>query len=208
MFFGRPLQASMFFSPGGVSRFIEAKTRIGLGTNDATRSGFENAARVNRQLLFERFGQIITRHLEHTAVPLRKSVLLEMEREFPEDFARTQASAFRSCTDISVTNSFYHYYALMTGRAVQQEKARVRYVNTTTRAGLNLLPELRKNRRYDFFCLNDSSCPEVGAAERTKRVVDFLDRYFPIPAPWEKVAVDVSRPDFAVPSTRAPSERD
>lgn len=208
MFFGRPLQASMFFSPGGVSRFIEAKTRIGLGTNDATRSGFGNAARVNRQLLFERFGQIITRHLEHTAVPLRKSVLLEMEREFPEDFARTQASAFRSCTDISVTNSFYHYYALMTGRAVQQEKARVRYVNTTTRAGLNLLPELRKNRRYDFFCLNDSSCPEVGAAERTKRVVDFLDRYFPIPAPWEKVAVDVSRPDFAVPSTRAPSERD
>ncbi|WP_310774221.1 stealth family protein [Mycobacterium sp. Z3061] len=206
MFFGRPLKASMFFSPGGVSRFIEANTRIGLGINDTSRSGFENAARVNRQLLFERFGQIITRHLEHTAAPLRKSVLLEMEREFPEDFARTQASTFRSCTDISVTNSFYHYYALMTGRAVQQEKARVRYVNTTTQAGLGLLPELRKNRRYDFFCLNDSSFPEVSAAERTKQVVNFLERYFPIPAPWEKVAADVSRPDFAVPSTSAPSE--
>src|SRR6202012_3685388 len=101
MFFGRPLKASMFFSPGGVTRFIEAKTRIGLGANDPTRSGFENAARVNRQLLFERFGQVITRHLEHTAVPLRKSVLTEMEREFPEDFARTQASQFRSSTDIS-----------------------------------------------------------------------------------------------------------
>ena len=83
MFFGRPLKASMFFSPGGVTRFIEAETRIGLGANDPTRSGFENAARVNRQLLFERFGQVITRHLEHTAVPLRKSVLREMEREFP-----------------------------------------------------------------------------------------------------------------------------
>ena len=54
MFFGRPLKATMFFSPGGVTRFIEAKTRIGLGVNDPTRSGFENAARVNRQLLFER----------------------------------------------------------------------------------------------------------------------------------------------------------
>lgn len=206
MFFGRPLKASMFFSPGGVSRFIEAKTRIGLGTNDTSRSGFENAARVNRQLLLERFGQIITRHLEHTAAPLRKSVLLEMEQEFPEDFARTQASTFRASTDISVTNSLYHYYALMTGRAVQQEKARVRYVNTTTQAGLRLLPELRKNRRYDFFCLNDSSFPEVCAAQRAKQVVNFLERYFPIPAPWEKVAGDVSRPDFAVPSTSAPSE--
>ncbi|MDT5349779.1 MAG: hypothetical protein QOH91_3066 [Mycobacterium sp.] len=206
MFFGRPLKASMFFSAGGVTRFIEAKTRIGLGENDPTRSGFENAARVNRQLLFERFGQVITRHLEHTAVPLRKSVLMEMEREFPAEFARTQASAFRSGTDISVTNSFYHYYALMTGRAVQQEKAKVLYANTTTNAGLSLLPELRKRRGYDFFCLNDSSFPEVSAVERTDRVVGFLERYFPIPAPWEKVAADVSRQDFAAPMTLAPSQ--
>ena len=206
MFFGRPLKATMFFSPGGVTRFIEAKTRIGLGTNDPTRSGFENAARVNRQLLFERFGQVITRHLEHTAVPLRKSVLLEMEREFPQEFARTQASAFRSGTDISVTNSLYHYYALMTGRAVQQEKAKVRYVDTTTHAGLDLLPELRKRRGYDFFCLNDGSFPEVSAAERAERVAGFLERYFPIPAPWEKVAGDVSRPEFAQPMALAPAE--
>ncbi|RZH81155.1 sugar phosphotransferase, partial [Staphylococcus aureus] len=100
--------------------------------NNPARSGFENAARVNRQLLFDRFGQVITRHLEHTAVPLRKSVLIEMEREFPEEFARTAASPFRSDTDISVTNSFYHYYALMTGRAVPQEKAKVLYVDTTS----------------------------------------------------------------------------
>jgi hypothetical protein len=209
MFFGRPLKATMFFSPGGVTRFIEAKTRIGLGVNDPTRSGFENAARVNRQLLFERFGQVITRHLEHTAVPLRKSVLIKMEREFPEEFARTQASAFRSGTDISVTNSFYHYYALMTGRAVQQEKAKVRYVNTTTREGLGLLPELRKRCGYDFFCLNDSSFPEVSAAERAETVVNFLERYFPIPAPWEKVASDVSAvnsPELAPPMGTAPSE--
>jgi hypothetical protein len=185
MFFGRPLKASMFFSPGGVTKFIESPTRIGLGANDPTRSGFENAARVNRQLLFERFGQLITRHLEHAAAPLRKSVLAEMERQFPQEFARTQASAYRSATDISVTNSFYHYYALMTGRAVQQETAKVLYVDTTTRAGLTLLSGLRKKRGYDFFGLNDGSFPEVPEAERTARVIAFLEGYFPIPAPWE-----------------------
>jgi hypothetical protein len=206
MFFGRPLKASMFFSPGGITRFIEAKTRIGLGGNDPSRSGFENAARVNRKLILERFGQVITRHLEHTAVPLRKSVLQQMEREFPEDFARTQASQFRSSTDISVTNSFYHYYALMSGRAVQQEMAKVLYVNTTTRTGLELLPVLRKKRGYDFFCLNDSSFPEVSMDERTDQVTGFLERYFPIPAPWEKVAADVNQPGFAEPMTLTPLE--
>ncbi|GFG76011.1 stealth family protein [Mycobacterium botniense] len=190
MFFGRPVSPTMFFSPGGVTKFIEAGVRIGLGANHAERSGYENAARVNRQLLWQRFGKIITRHLEHTAVPLRKSVLSELEREFPEEFARTQASRFRSSTDISVTNSLYHYYALMTGRAVQNESAKVLYVDTTLWSGLAKLPKLLNKRKFDFFCLNDGSFPEVSAEERARAVGEFLERYFPVPAPWERLADD------------------
>lgn len=188
MFFGRPLAPTMFFSPGGVTKFIEAGTRIGLGVNHPERSGFENAARVNRQLLWAKFGKIITRHLEHTAAPLRKSVLAELEREFAADFARTQASRFRSSTDISVTNSLYHYYSLLTGRAVQNESAKVLYVDTTLRSGLAKLPKLLKKRKFDFFCLNDGSFPEVSADERARLVGEFLESYFPVPAPWERVA--------------------
>jgi hypothetical protein len=188
MFFGRALSATTFFSPGGVTKFIEAGTRIGLGANNPERSGFENAARVNRQLLWGRFEKIITRHLEHTAAPLRKSVLCELEREFPDDFARTQASRFRASTDISVTNSLYHYYALMTGRAVQHESAKVLYVDTTLRSGLAKLPTLLKKRKVDFFCLNDGSFPEVSPQERADVVGEFLEKYFPVPAPWERAA--------------------
>jgi hypothetical protein len=192
MFFGRPVQPGMFFSPGGITKFIEASTRIGLGDNDSDRSGFENSARVNRRLLMDRFGRLITRHLEHAATPLRKSVLLELEREFAEDFHRTQLSRFRSSTDISVTNSLYHYYAQMTARAVQQESAKVTYVDTTSRAGLDLLPGLLKRRSQDFFCLNDGSFPEVPAEERQERVQDFLERYYGIPAPWEAEVADAA----------------
>lgn len=185
MFFGRPIQPSMFFSPGGVTKFIEATTRIGLGENDLARSGHDNAARVNRRLLRERFGRIITRHLEHTAVPFRKSLVARMEQEFADDFARTAASRFRSATDISVTNSFYHYYALMTGDAVIQSTARVRYVDSTKRASLTELSRLLERRNFDFFCLNDSSDPELDADERAEIVTRFLADYFPIVAPWE-----------------------
>jgi hypothetical protein len=188
MFFGRPVEPGMFFSPGGVTKFIEAMTRIGMGESDQARSGFENSARVNRDLLWQRFGHIITRHLEHTPVPLRKSVIAELEAEFPEEFRRTAASRFRSSTDISVTNSLYHYYALLTGRAVTQKDARVLYVDTTMRSGLAHLPGALKRRQYDLFCLNDGSFPEVPAEERAEIIVAFLERYYPIAAPWEKPA--------------------
>ncbi|WP_407079973.1 stealth family protein [Arthrobacter zhaoxinii] len=186
MFFGRPVAPDMFFSPGGITKFIEASTRIGLGANDPERSGFENAARVNRRLLWERFGRVTTRHLEHTAAPLRRSVLLEMEEEFPEEFAATAASTFRAKDNISVTNSLYHYYALLTGRAVTQETAKVKYVDTTSYSGLKAMDRLLAKRHKDMFCLNDGSFPEVPAAERAERVTDFLEKYFPVRAPWEK----------------------
>lgn len=186
MFFGRPVGPDMFFTPGGITKFIEAETRIGLGENAAERSGFENAARVNRKLLWNRFGRITTRHLEHTAAPLRRSLVAQMEEEFPEEFRKTAASRFRAADNVSVTNSFYHYYALLTGRAVTQTAAKVRYVDTTMRSGLKYLPKLLAKRNKDFFCLNDGSFPEVGADERAEVVTNFLERYFPIKAPWEK----------------------
>ncbi len=185
MFFGRNVGPDLFFSPGGITKFIEANTRIGLGANDPERSGFENAARVNRRLLWERFGRITTRHLEHTAAPLRKSVLVEMEAVFPEEFAATAASRFRAKDNISVTNSLYHYYALLTGRAVTQETAKVKYVDTTSYRGLQSMDRLLEKRNKDLFCLNDGSFPEVSTEERTTRVTDFLEKFFPIKAPWE-----------------------
>jgi len=185
MFFGRPVRPEMFFSPGGVTKFIEATTRIGLGEPDAQRSGFENAARVNRSLLRARFGRTTTRHLEHAATPLRRSVMAELEAEFADEFARTAASAFRSSTDISVTNSLYHYYALMTGRAVVQTEATVRYVETTLKNAAGEMDRLLRRRDYDFFCLNDGSKPEISVQRRTKSVRSFLERYYSVPAPWE-----------------------
>ncbi len=193
MFFGRPVSPDLFFSPGGITKFVEASTRIGLGSTHPGRSGFENAARVNRALLRDRFGKVTTRHLEHCAAPLRKSVMADLEASFPEEFARTAASRFRSATDISVTNSLYHFYALLTGHAVVQTDARVKYVETTLRQALPAMRRLLKRRDHDMFCLNDGSFPEISVEERTAAVIDFLERYFPFPAPWEKTT-DVPTP--------------
>jgi hypothetical protein len=185
MFFGRPVTPAMFFSPGGISRFIEATVRIGLGESSPIRTGHDNAMRVNRALLKERFARTITRHLEHCPTPMRRSVLEELEREFPADFARTGASRFRSADDISVTNSLYHYYALLTGRAVAQVGLSVSYVETTLGVSATHLRRLERGRRHEMFCLNDGSEPEIDEAVRIATVTSFLERYFPVPGPWE-----------------------
>lgn len=185
MFFGRPLSPGMFFSPGGITRFMLSPNRIGLGESSEERSGFENSARVNRRLLWDKFGRFATRHLEHSAAPFRKSVMAELEATFPAEFAATAASKFRAADNISVTNSLYHYYALFTGRAVMHADGKGVYVDTTTEKGLASLTKILAKRKADFLCLNDGSFPEVEAEERQARVTDFLEKYFPLKAPWE-----------------------
>ncbi|KAA9105630.1 stealth conserved region 3 domain-containing protein [Microbacterium rhizomatis] len=192
MFFGRPVEPELFFSAGGVTRFVESGVRIGTGAPRAGRSGHDNALRVNRALLERRFGRVITHDLEHCPVPLRRSILSELEEAFPDDFARTSASRFRSATDISVTNSLYHYYSLFTGRAVSTREPRVRYLQTTLSDSLGRMERLAERRDIDMFCLNDGGEAEVPEHVRVRTVQSLLGTLFPVRAPWERseVAVD------------------
>lgn len=186
MFFGRPLSPGLFFTPGGITRFMLSPNRIGLGESDVERSGFENSARVNRRLLWDRFGAFTTHHLEHSAAPLRRSVLAELEQEFAAEFKATAASTFRAAENISVTNSLYHYYAMLTGRAVMHTEGTGIYVDTANMAGLADLPNILARREADFLCLNDGSFGDASPEMRSELLNNFLEKYFPFKAPWEK----------------------
>lgn len=204
MFFGRPVTPELFFSGAGITRFVESGIRIGSGPAHVDRSGHDNGLRVNRALLKERFGRVTTLDLEHCATPLRRSVAYELEREFAEDYARTAASRFRSATDISVTNSLYHYYALATGRAVITTEPRTRYVQTTQLDALRQMERLVSRRDTDMFCLNDGSVPEIPEEVRVPALRACLERYFPVAAPWEK-AEAVSAGSAAASSAATPA---
>ncbi|MFB8386963.1 stealth conserved region 3 domain-containing protein [Microbacterium sp. NPDC055910] len=189
MFFGRLVSPELFFTSTGVTKFVESEVRIGTGASASHRSGHDNGLRVNRELLRARFGRTITRDLSHCATPLRKSVMTELEREFSEDFERTAASRFRSATDISVTNSLYHYYALLTGRAVATSKPRVRYVHTTLASSLRRMERLAERTDVDMFCLNDGGETELPEEIRIRTIRATLDQMFPVLPPWERAEI-------------------
>ncbi|MET0861492.1 MAG: stealth conserved region 3 domain-containing protein, partial [Microbacterium sp.] len=127
------------------------------------------------------------------ATPLRRSVLEELETAFPDDFARTAASRFRSATDISVTNSLYHYYALMTGRAIATRSPNVRYVQTTLAASLRRMERLAERTDIDMFCLNDGGEAEVPEELRVRTLRAMLERMYPVRAPWEKDEISAAQ---------------
>ncbi|GCE43762.1 probable UDP-glucose-4-epimerase [Rhodococcus wratislaviensis] len=98
-----------------------------------------------------------------------------------------------------MTNSLHHhYYALLTGRAVPHTAAKVRYIDTTTHAGLGAPGPLLAKRSKDMFCLGNGSTPEVDLAVRTATVTEFLERHFPIPAPGKSGIPADRHPYFAV----------
>ena len=193
MFFGRLVEPELFFTAAGVSQFVECEVRIGAGAPAPARSGHDNGLRVNRELLRGRFGRTIVRDLEHCATPLRRSVMTELEQTFPDDFARTAASRFRSATDVSVTNSLYHYYALMTGRAVTTKRPRVRYVQTTLADSLRRMERLADRTDIDMFCLNDGGPAQIPEEVRVHALRTSLERMFPVRAPWERDEVSEAR---------------
>lgn len=193
MFFGRPVAPELFYSPAGISAFVESDVRIGTGPPRPARSGHDNALRVNRELLQRRFGRTIVRDLDHCATPLRRSVMYELEREFPTEVARTAAARFRSATDVSVTNCLYHYYALETGRAVASTAPRVRYCQTTLASGLRRMERLAERADVDMFCLNDGGETEVPEDVRVHAVITLLERLYPVRPPWERPAITAGR---------------
>lgn len=207
MFFGRPVEPELFFTPAGVSKFVECEVRIGTGSPRIHRSGHDNALRVNRELLRERYGRTIVRDLEHCATPLRRSVMAELESEFADDFRRTAASRFRSATDVSVTNSLYHYYALFTGRAVATTRPRTRYYQTTLAESLRRTERLVARGDVDMFCLNDGGESEVPEEVRVRVVTELLERMFPVRAPWERADAVSARPAAARSAERSGARR-
>jgi hypothetical protein len=204
MFFARRVEPELFFTPAGITKFVECEVRIGAGAPSPERSGHDNALRINRDLLRERFGRTIVRDLEHCATPLRRSILTEMEQTFAEDFARTASSRFRSATDISVTNCLYHYYALLTGRAVVTRRPRIRYVQTTMARSLRRMEALADRRDVDMFCLNDGGIAEIPEDVRVNALHATLERMFPVRAPWERAELseEQSAARSAHPSAR------
>jgi Stealth protein CR2, conserved region 2/Stealth protein CR3, conserved region 3/Stealth protein CR1, conserved region 1/Stealth protein CR4, conserved region 4 len=185
-FFGRPVEPELFFHGNGIAKFFMSKRTLDLEPPSADDLPVTSAGKNNRVLLEREFGVTVRHKLQHTAYPLLRSVLVEMEKRHPEVFARVAASRFRHPDDLSIAAALHHYYAYARGRAVPGE-VHYRYQDIGLPNTARRLDEFLRERP-EVFCLNDLHTDPSQLEEQFAALRQFFDEYFPVAAPWERDA--------------------
>lgn len=122
--------------------------------------------------------------LQHAPFALRRSVLAEIEKRFPDEMAATVGHRFRHPGDIPVASALAHHFGAATARAVPGELTVVHENLGGRRLGL-ALERLLVERDADSICINETEVWEVPQDRAIARFARFLERYFPVPSPWE-----------------------
>jgi hypothetical protein len=185
VYLGRWVRPQLFFLGNGTPRFFPSQHQIDLGPATLDDSPVMAAAKTGRDLLQQRFGSTVTQKLKHVPHSLRRSILAQIEREFPDELDRTMRSRFRAPTDVSLTSAFAHHYAFLSERAVPAD-LRYRYVELVEPDLEGWLAYLHAQRPLDVFCINDTVGTDEQIEARTPLLQRFLAAYFPLPSPFER----------------------
>ncbi|MFC8436816.1 stealth family protein [Streptomyces griseoincarnatus] len=190
MFLGRPVTPQDFFLSNGMTRTFFSPAQVPRRRPSGTDRPVDAAGKNNRRLLRERFGPVIVQKLRHAPYALRRSVLEEIEREYPEVHRQTSHSRFRSPTDISIPSSLYHYYAYFTGRAVPSD-IKFAYLDLSRPEIQRRLGILLARRDRQAFCINDTLSDGNDVERQTVMLGAFLEAYYPVPSPFERKVREV-----------------
>ncbi|HEX2308523.1 MAG TPA: stealth family protein [Jatrophihabitantaceae bacterium] len=183
VFFGRLVEPELFFHGNGIAKFFLSTEPIRPGRITSDDLPAMAAAKRQRDLLAEDFGVAVTQKFEHGAHPQLRSVLEDLQKQRADDFDRIARSRFRHPDDLSIASSLHHYYAYLTGRAVPGQMD-FRYQDIGQACTPRRLDAIRRDRPQ-VFCLNDVDSPAAQLDSQQATLRAFLERYFPLPSPFE-----------------------
>ncbi|MFD8203904.1 stealth conserved region 3 domain-containing protein [Streptomyces sp. NPDC003470] len=184
VFVGRVLQPGMFFHGNGVAKYFMSPTTVPMGPVTADDEFNMSAAKNNRELVADTFGQVLAHSFLHAPHPLRRSVLADIEEYFTDAVAATAASRFRSHSDLAIASSLHHYVGYHTQRSAPGS-INCGFVNVGLSDHKQRLARLQLNRPHDVFCLNDYHDGDVGEDEQDAILAAFLPSYFPVASQFE-----------------------
>lgn len=182
-FIWKQLDASDFFSPGGISfsRFEPIKNVYGIRP-DPTSPGWKNAAINSNNLLNEiNLAKGVSFHL-HTPFALKKSILFDLEEKFKKEYSAFRVNKTRELNDISTVSFLYHHYAIQNGKAMIYNEPQSLNVNSSNKNSLNNLFSNSSpyDNKYNFICINDG-----GDSKFSTLVLEILNKKFPEKSDWE-----------------------
>ncbi|MET9882811.1 stealth conserved region 3 domain-containing protein [Streptomyces sp. NPDC006430] len=183
-FMGRTVLPNLFFEGNGQAKHFMSPTAIAMVPTRHDDDFNISAAKNNRALIAGSFGQSLTHGFLHAPYPLRRSVLADLDRAYPDVVAATAASRLRSHSDVSIASSLHHYFAYQTGRSIPGRIA-CGFVNVGLSEHRTRLTRLMTARPHDVFCLNDYHDGDVPEDEQDAILTAFLPSYFPVASQFE-----------------------
>ena len=183
VFLGRRVEPGDFFTPSGLALVSPSQNHRPFGAAGPDEPTHLNLTHTIRALLERELGITPARAIWHTPHPQLRSVQLELEERFATEYATTWSHRFRHHADI-VADQLHHYYAQIIGRAVPGRLS-YEYIGLDDDANRGRLDQLGRARSHQVFCLNDA--PLTGkTAIPDDYIQRWMQRYFPIPSPFEK----------------------
>ncbi|GHF95064.1 stealth conserved region 3 domain-containing protein [Streptomyces albogriseolus] len=184
VFAARAVLPSLFFLGNGQSKHFMSSNAIPMSPVSSLDEFSRMAAKNNRALVSGMFGRTLVNSFIHAPHPLRRSVMYDLEKYFPDALRATAHNQLRDSTDVSVASSLHHYFGYYTGRSVPGSITSG-FVNVGLSEQVKNLNHLLASRSNDVFCLNDFHDGDISEDEQDATLAAFLPSYFPIASQFE-----------------------
>jgi hypothetical protein len=188
VFLGRETTEDDYFTMNGLAKLrFSPSGFIYEGEPEPSAIPTDWAAYNAAKLLGRDFSVRVNRRLMHVPLPLKRSVLHEIEERYAEEVERTRAARFRSPTDLAIPSMFGQYYSMATARAVEWKHSPNEYTYVDTgKANAHERYQRILTRRPKFFCINVTRYNEVPLEAQAAHLNKFVGSIFPVAAPWEE----------------------
>lgn len=188
VFLSSVVHPEAFFEVSGIARTFLSRAMIPFCDKDSSDIASEWGVINANDLLWDSFSAIMPYKTKHTPIPLRKSLISDLEAKFPEHFARLRRTPFRTNDDLAPTSSLHACFGLAEGKVVRGDIA-YRYINLARPDLRRALNSIAHSSHAMVFCLNDTEISESETFDwdlQEQTVVGFLEMMYPYQAPWEK----------------------
>jgi hypothetical protein len=188
VFLGRETAEDDYFTMNGLAKLrFSPSGFIYEGEPEPSAIPTDWAAYNAANVLGRDFSVRVDRRLMHVPLPLKRSVLSEIEERYAEEVERTRAARFRSPTDLAIPSMFGQYYSIATSRAVEWEHSTNEYAYVDTgKANAHERYQRILTRRPKFFCINVTRYNEVPHKAQAAHLSKFMGSVIPVAAPWEE----------------------
>jgi hypothetical protein len=132
------------------------------------------------------FGIRFDRKVMHVPMPMKCSLLNEIEDRYQDLITTTRSARFRSPSDLAISSMLAHYYGISVAKAVEWATVAGEYIYADTgRNDFESKLSAITSGNATFFCLNATRYSEISPRRQALLLRKFFEETYPLPSPYE-----------------------